>query len=91
MSSLIPIKPLFFFLGFLIWLKVSKTIKELSVMSLPGRKALWFSLMILGRTCLTLLAKVLVTILRMTLQRLIGLNSDGKIGLLILEMRQIYV
>jgi len=57
------------------------------MISLPGRKALWFSWTMVGRICLILLAKVLVTILRKTLHRLIGLNSSGLEGELTLGIR----
>jgi len=47
--------------------------------------------MILGRIFLILLARVLVTILRMTLHILMGLNSEGKLGGFILGIKQIRV
>jgi len=58
-------------------------------MSQPGRKALCWSLIMEGRTILILLAKVLVTIFKRTLQRLIGRKSEGKLGEEILGIKLI--
>jgi hypothetical protein len=53
----------------------------LSVISLPGIKALWELEMITGNTPLSLLAKTLEIILYKTLQRLIGRKSVTQTGL----------
>jgi hypothetical protein len=56
-------------------------------MSLPGRKALCVSLMMVGKAILILLAKVLVMIFKITLHRLIGRISEGRVGVLTLGIR----
>jgi len=61
--------------------------RELLEINLLERKALWLSLMILGKIVLILVAIVLVTIFISTLQRLIGLNSERALGCLTIKMK----
>jgi len=70
---------------------MSKAIRVLSVMSLPGIKALWLSDMILGNKGLILFVMVLVMSLRMALQREMGLKSLGEVGFCFFEIRHILV
>lgn len=60
----------------------------LSEISLFGKNALCCGLIIEGMTFLILFAIVFIMILRITLQRAIGLKSEGKVGFLTLGIRQ---
>ena len=70
---------------------ISKATRTLSVISLPGTKALWFSKMIVERRGFNLFARTFDTILYETLQMFIGRNSLIFVGLFILGMRAMFV
>jgi len=74
LSAICPFLPFTFF--FIKWTH-SKAIVVLFVIILFGTKAQWVSSIVWGKICLTLLATVFVRILKIRLQRLIGLNSLG--------------
>ena len=91
MSSFRAIKPVFPFLLFFRWWKVSKATRILFEISLSDMKAFCVSKTSLGRIFFNWFAMVWETILYRTLQRLMGLKSLTFSGDFVFKMREMKV